>query len=462
MVETGFLIICRRHNKQNYLRRMYLFCQNSLRTEKEIIFECTELGHLQKALPLKELSELLPLKYKRSGAHSWFDRQGMISLLFLQSYTQLSDRKFIDHLNGNWQMQMFCGIQLSIHQPIQDRNLMSRVRKYVSKFLDLEKFQRTLIDHWKPFMQDTHVGMSDATVYESHMRYPTDVKLLWECCEYLHGRQRKLSDFLGIAFSAKLYDRKKQVYLSYARRRKKPYRLTRKMRKQLVVLTKKLLSKLQDRITSNIKMIPSKELDPVFEKLRTIKQIITQQEYLLSHKGSKIADRILSLYKPYVRAIVRGKENKPVEFGAKVHVIQVDGINYVENFSYNAFNEGIRLKLSVIKHKDLFGKCSHWSADAIYANNKNRKYLSARGIITNFVPKGVGKEQEKQIKYLLNKERSTRLEGSFGVEKNYYGMRKINARSAPTERLCIHFGIMTANAVRISQRIRELALRQAA
>lgn len=443
---------------------MYLFCQNSLRTDKEIIFEHTELGHLRKALPLKELSELLPVKKTKSGARGWFNRQGLISLLFLQSYTQLSDRKFIDHLNANWQMQMFCGMQLSIHEPIQDRNLMSRVRKYVSRFLNLADFQKTLIDHWKPFMKDTHVGMSDATVYESLMRYPTDVKLLWECCEYLQGQRRRLSELLRIEISHKIYDRKKQVYLSYARRRKKPYRLTRKMRKQLLVLTEKLLDKLQDKINSNIAVLSSKELSPVFEKIRTIKQIISQQKYLLSHKGSKISDRILSLYKPYVRAIVRGKETKSVEFGAKVHVMQTDGINYVEHFTYNAFNETTRLKLSVIKHKQLFGCCSHWSADAIYATNKNRKYLTERGIITNFVPKGISKEdiQVKEVKSLLNKERSTRLEGSFGVEKNYYGLRKVKARKADTERLCIYFSIMTANAVRISRRMREPQIQQAA
>lgn len=443
---------------------MYLFCQNSLRTDKEIIFELTELGYLKEALPLKELSKLLPVKKTKSGAQSWFDRQGLISLLFLQSYTQLSDRKFIDHLNGNWQMQMFCGIQLPIHQPIQDRNLMSRVRKHVGRFLNLEDFQKILINHWKPFMKDTHVGMSDATVYESLMRYPTDVKLLWECCEYLHGQLRRVSELLRIEISYKIYDRKKQVYLSYARRRKKPNRLTRKMRKQLLVLTEKLLDKLQNKINSDIASLSSRELSPVFEKIRTIKQIISQQRYLLAHKGSKIPDRILSLSKPYVRAIVRGKETKPVEFGAKVHLMQTDGINYVEYFTYNAFNETTRLKLSVVKHKQLFGRCFHWSADAIYATNKNRKYLTERGIITNFVSKGLPKKdaQEKEIKSLLNKERSTRLEGSFGVEKNYYGLRKVKARKIQTEKLCIYFSIMTANAVRISQRMREPQLQQAA
>ena len=33
--------------------------------------------------------------------------------------------------------------------------------------------------------------MSDATCYESHLRYPTDIKLMWECCEWLHGLLHK-------------------------------------------------------------------------------------------------------------------------------------------------------------------------------------------------------------------------------------------------------------------------------
>jgi hypothetical protein len=81
---------------------MYLFSKDSLKTEKEIIFEHTELSHLYSTLPLAELSRLLPEKESKSGAPSWFDRKGLIGLLFLQSYTKLSGRQFIDHFNGNW------------------------------------------------------------------------------------------------------------------------------------------------------------------------------------------------------------------------------------------------------------------------------------------------------------------------------------------------------------------------
>lgn len=47
---------------------------------------------------------------------------------------------------------------------------------------------------------------------------------------------------------------------------------------------------------------------------------------------------------PYVCPIVRGKETKFVEFGAKVNNIQIDGISFIEYISFKAFNECIRLK----------------------------------------------------------------------------------------------------------------------
>ncbi|MFM8913342.1 MAG: transposase, partial [Flammeovirgaceae bacterium] len=353
---------------------MYLFCQNTLKSDKQIIFEHTELGALRQSLPLEQLALLLPKKENSAGAPCWVNAQGMIGLLFLQTYSQLSDRKFIDHFNGNWQWQMFCGVQLQIHEPIRDRNLMSRIRKYVSQYLDLNQFQHALIDHWKPVMTNTHVGMSDATAYESQMRYPTDVKLLWECYQYLQSELQKLNEQLGVSASYKNFEKKKNQYLNYARRRKKPYRLTQRVRKNLFNQASRLKDKLQTKLDAYLNQHTSHGLDRVFEKLHTIKQILAQQQYLIRHKGSKVEDRILSLYKPYVRAIVRGKETKAVEFGAKVHMMQIDGVNYIEHFSYKAFNETTRFKWSILKHKQLFGKCTHWSADRIYATNKNRVY----------------------------------------------------------------------------------------
>jgi len=154
---------------------------------------------------------------------------------------------------------------------------------------------------------------------------------------------------------------------------------------------------------------------------------------------------------------VRGKENKPVEFGIKVHKVQVGGINMIEYSSYSAFNECKRLKISIFKHKSTFGQCTHISADRIYATNENRKYCTKNNIVTNFCRKGAGKDdkQTKQIRNILNKERSTSLEGSFGTEKEHYLLDKIKAKNPQTEKVWLFFGIHTANAVKVTKRRKE-------
>ena len=68
-----------------------------------------------------------------------------------------------------------------------------------------------------------------------------------------------------------------------------------------------------------------------------------------------IPNRIVSLSKPHLRPIVRGKEVKSVEFGAKVNNILVDEISFIEKLSFNAFNEWTWLVHCLKMHKGLLG-----------------------------------------------------------------------------------------------------------
>lgn len=45
------------------------------------------------------------------------------------------------------------------------------------------------------------------------------------------------------------------------------------------------------------------------------------------------------------------------------------------------------------------------------------------------------------------------MEGSFGTEKEHYGLQKIKARTELIETLWIFLGLHTANAVRIAKRL---------
>ena len=60
----------------------------------------------------------------------------------------------------------------------------------------------------------------------------------------------------------------------------------------------------------------------------------------------------------------------------------------------------------------------------------------------------------KVLRSELSKERATRLEGSFGTQKQHYSLARIKARNRKTEILWIFFGIHTANAILMIDKIR--------
>jgi hypothetical protein len=192
-----------------------------------------------------------------------------------------------------------------------------------------------------------------------------------------------------------------------------------------------------------------------YTRIKTIHKVLDQQQEIFE-TGQSVPDRIVSISKSYIRPIVRGKEVKTVEFGAKVNMIQFDGINFIEHLSFDAFNEGIRLVKSLRYGRSLFGKITHISADDIFATNVNRRYCTSESIVTCFKRKGRAGRYENHRQIIsreLRKERATRMEGSFGTEKEHYGLQKIKARTEKNEILWIFFGVHTANAVRIAKRL---------
>jgi hypothetical protein len=253
----------------------------------------------------------------------------------------------------------------------------------------------------------------------------------------------------------------KQKYFNYQRKRKKLRKERNKRTRSLLWLLDKLngqLDELEEQLSSRFEM-PVK-----YSKRRMVIRKVYRQQLEMFRTGESIPDRIVSLSKSYIRPIVRGKEVKKVEFGAKVNTIQIDGLNFIEHLSFNAFNEGTRLKKSVWLARQLFGRITHLAADAIYATNANRSYCTAKHITTNFKRKGrAGKyeDQRQVISRELNKERATRMEGSFGTEKEHYSLQRIKARTEQNEVLWIFFGIHTANLARLAQRIKAKQLKKA-
>jgi len=425
-------------------------------------FKRTQLGKVYDTLPWDHLCDLLPQENRGPGAPRWFCSRGMFGLMFLKAYLKISDEKLIERFNTDYSLQIFCNKLLKEDEYIRDRAILSRIRTYMANHMDLYAMQDVLIKHWKRDMNNTGVLLMDATCYESYVRFPTDVKLLWESCQWVFEKQLfRWSNVLSVRRPRSRYIEQKRKQGNYDRSRRKTYRQGLKRKKALIYILSKGFGQLQNLLNQHPQVYLS-ERDRKY--LRTIKKVVEQQTFLLTHPAKELKNRIVSLPRPYLRPIVRGKENKRVEFGMKVHMLQVDGICIIDKMDFNAFNECTRLRFSVLKHKSLFGKCNQLGADRIYATNANRRYATSKSIFTNFAKKGPKSDpkQESNLRKILSAVRATVMEGSFGTHKQHYGLDKIKAKGSKREFLWVMFGTMTANAVSMSRKIGEVPLKLAA
>lgn len=423
-----------------------------------LIFSQTELGQLYQAIPFEKLAAPFEkhLNNCPQGRKAIFSIEGGIGLLFLKHYLKLSDEKLIMRVNADWQLQMFCQVYISRHNPVKDKDIVGRWRRFFAEHGDLEQMQEILLEYWQPYMEQTHIRLDDATVFESYIKYPTDVKLLWDSVNWVWNQIVDLCQKAGLRKLRWNYKYHKKRQLIYAKRKRKTRKKERARRRELLKALQHILGLLQGLLNRGDEIV-DRVGSKFFSYLKVIKIVWSQQRYHYDHPGKRVPNRIVSLYKPYIRPIVRGKENKRVEFGAKVHISQVDGINLIEHLSFDTFHEGRRLWRSVFKHQQQFGQLRQYGGDQIYASNANRKFLKKRGIATCFKKKGraakATAEQESQMRVIIGKARATRLEGSFGNEKNNYLLKKVKARTQKTEVIWIFFGIHASNALIMGRRM---------
>ncbi|HEX3010224.1 MAG TPA: transposase [Bacteroidales bacterium] len=189
-------------------------------------------------------------------------------------------------------------------------------------------------------------------------------------------------------------------------------------------------------------------LDPKQHKyLLVINTLYDQQKQMYNQHVHSIEDRIVSIHQPHVRPIVRGKSQAKVEFGAKVHVSLIDGIAYLDQLSWDAFNEGSHMIDYVEQYKRRFGYYpAQLLADQVYCTRDNRTKLKEKGI--KLLGKPLGRPSAVQV-HVSPGERNP-IEGKFGQAKTGYGLNRIKARLKGTSETWIASIILVLNLVKLA------------
>ncbi len=176
----------------------------------------------------------------------------------------------------------------------------------------------------KDSQQETeHQGklILDATVCEQAIRYPTDLSLLNEAREFSEQIIDRLYAQSALKKKPRTYREKaRKAYLAIAKRRRPGARVVRRgVRQQLQYLRRNL-----KHIEGLLEHWPVGTRLPLprwlLYRYWVIQHLYAQQWQMHRDQSRRCDDRIVSISQPYVRPIVRGKQSKPVEFGAKLSV----------------------------------------------------------------------------------------------------------------------------------------------
>lgn len=296
----------------------------------------------------------------------------------------------------------------------------------------------------------THAGklIVDATACPQDISYPTDLNLLNDSRE----KAEELIDFL---YDPAKHDKKPRAYRKNARKAYlKTAQKKRKTKKEIRNAIRKQLCFLKRNIKSISKLLDSYNKIPFdphqYKYFLVIQTLYDQQAKMYEQKSHSVEYRIVSIHQPHVRPIVRGKTNANVEFGSKIQVSLMQGFAFLEDLSWEAFNEGTRLMKTVEQYKARLGYYpKEILVDKIYCNRENRNKLKGLGIA--LVAKPLGRHPA-MTNHVRPGQRNP-IEAKFGQAKTAYGMNRIKARLQQTSESWIATIIMVLNLVKLTGQV---------
>ena len=216
----------------------------------------------------------------------------------------------------------------------------------------------------------------DATCCDAEVRYPTDVDLLEDGSRVINRYIAKLCRKFHLSLPSTFGEQTRKVYLGLVK-------LKKKSRSKVKKCKWFMLSYLMLDIPSFIRLVAvngTQLLDALRrDEKRTLKAIVTlyhQQEFMYRNDTNKVADRIVSIFQPHVRPIVRGKSKSSIEFGTKIGASVVRGYTFIDHHSWDAYNEESYLELQIELYKKRLGYFpAKVYADKIYMNRDNRRFM---------------------------------------------------------------------------------------
>lgn len=375
------------------------------------------------------------------------------------------------HVNDSLVLRQFCRVYL---QKVPDDSTLIRWANTVGP-----KTVQTLNDRVVQLARNLKVTRGrklrvDTTAVETNVHYPTDSAVLGDGVRVLSRLMRRAKTVLGKA-AAKLGPEAFRSRMRTVRRLSQQlHRIARRKGPRAREALKKAYEKLIDtaqrtgnqarRVLGALNRRTKRPAQRLVQQITTFLPLLVQgirqaSRRVLQGESVPAGEKVLSLFEPHTQIIPRHKAGKPVEFGRKLRLDEVEGglITGYQILDQGGGQDQPYLKDSLEDHRRHFGRAPDLlAADRGMSSAENERLAREAGVKRIALPQVGRASAERRAR---EKERWFRrgyrfragIEGRIHVLKRDYGLKRCRYHGERGMGRWVGWGIVAQNLVRITE-----------
>jgi hypothetical protein len=272
----------------------------------------------------------------------------VIGAMLVKHIIRLSDQDTIEMIQENPYMQYLCGLEEFTDQPIFDPSLFVDLRKRISDE-DINKMTEALMKREQEMKDEIrkreedkardrgeeppaapavdenaaafvdsqgrkHEGVLkiDATCADAEVRYPVDVDIIDDGCSVMDRFIRRICKHAGISVPYTYYGKARNAYRYLVKMKKKGGKLVKETIGQMLSCLHRDILTLIDLTAGEFRYRLECLRKDQRRVLDATMKMYFQQEQMFRTGEHSCKDRMISIFQPHVRPIVRGKANRAV------------------------------------------------------------------------------------------------------------------------------------------------------
>ena len=411
-----------------------------------------ELARVDTLLQDDRLMEPFVRRFNQTQGRPGVPISTYLRLMYLKFRYKLGYETLVAEVSDSIAWRRFCGI--GYQQRVPDA---STLIKLTHKFGDetLAEVHGLIIANLRgrKLVRGRKIR-TDTTVIASDIHYPTDAGLLFDGLRRLRQKLIKVPG-IGLRLGRTMTKAKKLIFsIAQALRKrdgKSRERVKRINRKILHIVRKTVI-----KVKRVLRRVKNPRVRAHLEStLGLTDTVADKSEERLN--GGKPTDRVVSLADPGARPIVKGKLDKPVEFGRTGQVTQ-DESGYFTQYGVHNGTPGDTTLLPdiVAEHESQFPKAlKALAADMGFSSKENHELLEGRGVRVGMAWRGHAPPnvRAKQGRPWFKKIMAFRagIEGSLSFLNRKFGLKRSMFRGDAGTGIWVGWVVIAANLYRFGK-----------